>query len=105
MQRMGPFAAMVQGTGQLSLSFLEAMLAHVSTEKDLQAWKTILQNAMKSLNKTTFTDTATLQSRLFALDVLLRPAMLKNLLVVLSAMQCSSICTACVSTSGAKADR
>lgn len=107
MRHMGPYAAMVQGTGQLPLAFLEAMLAHVNTHKDLQAWRTILQNAMKSLTKTTFTDTATLQSRLFALDVLLRPAILKNLLVhhALSVMQCSSLCTPSVSTSHARADR
>lgn len=72
---------MLQGSGQLQVPFLEAMLAQARTEKDLQMWKGILQNAISSLNKSSFTDTATLQSRLSALDVLLRPTLLKDLLV------------------------
>ena len=71
----------MQGSGQLQVPFLEGMLAQASTEKDVQMWKTVLQNAMSSLKKSSFTDTTTLQSRLFALDVLLRPTLLKNLLV------------------------
>lgn len=71
---------MLQGSGQMEL-FLEAMLAEASSEKDVQMWKNVLQNAMASLKTISFTDTAALQGKLYALNVLLQPALLKNFLV------------------------
>ena len=90
---------MLQGNGQLQAAFLESMVAQAVTDKDVQMWRTVLQNATASLKKTSFTDTGTMQSRLLALDVLLRPTLLKNLLVrgkTVAPGQTQTYCTLCM---------
>ena len=71
----------VQGIGAVQSFFVEAMVNEASTEKDMQAWTSILRSVFNTLKQTSFTDTAALQGRLFALDVFFRPPVLQKLLV------------------------
>lgn len=72
---------MLQGSSQLHSTFLEAMVAETRTEKDLEMWEHICRKAMASFREANFTDSAALQSKLYALDVLLRPTLLQHILV------------------------
>ena len=57
------------------------MVSEVGNAKGIEIWQTILRSVFGTVQGTTFTDTATLQSKLFALDVFLRSPMLQRLLV------------------------
>ena len=72
---------MLQGSGQLHSTFIEAMVAETRTEKEVEMWVSICRKAIGSLTDTSFTDSAALQSKLYALDVLLRPTLLQHIVV------------------------
>ena len=71
----------MQGSGTVQSLFVEAMVNEASTEKDMQVWTSILRSVFNTLKQTSFTDTAALQGKLFALDIFFRPPVLQKLLV------------------------
>ena len=73
--------ACVQGSGTVQSLFVEAMVYEATSDKDVQAWQKILRSVFNTLKQNTFTDTAALQSKLFALDVFLRSPTVQKLLV------------------------